>query len=245
MLTLALTLVLVLLGAVGYLAASAYGFKTYAADLRRKLAETQAEQAVILEQAPIPPMMRAYAERAGGKVGGPRLLAATQRAELRTSTEKPFFPLPAKQTTGTRHPGFVWTSQGRMPPGLPVMGIDAYVAGAGDFEIRLLGALPVATAGDKDAAIAELQRWLSELPIYPDAILNAVGLSWREIDPHHIEVTAESHFGPARVTFAFDDAGDIVLLDARRSRAVGRGITELTRRSRLAVAGGHVRLLAW
>ena len=220
--------VLIVLGAAGYLAASAYGFSTYGAELRRRLAESQAEQAIIAEEAPIPPLMRRYAERAGGKLGGPRLFAARQQTEMRPAPDKPFFPLPAEQTTGTRQPGFVWTARGTMPPGLPVSAIDAYVAGAGDFEVRLLGAFPVATAGDKDAAVGELQRYLSELPLYPDAILNAVGLSWRIIDEFRIEVTAVSHFGPARVTFSFDDAGDIVGLEATRPRAVGNGKTAPT-----------------
>jgi hypothetical protein len=224
--------IVLVLGVAAYLAASAYGFRAYAGQLARRLAESQLEPAIAglgkADQALIPDLMRAYAERCGGRVDGPRLFRATQKAEMRTAPGKPFFPIAAEQTTGTRDPGFVWTAAGAMPPGIPVSGLDAYVAGAGDFEMRLAGVLPVATAGDAAAAIGELQRYLSELPVYPDAILNAQGLVWRTIDPHRVEVTAESHYGPATVVFRFDDSGDIAGLEALRPRSLGGGRTELT-----------------
>jgi hypothetical protein len=209
-------LVLVIL----YVAYAARGFAAYAGDLRQRLAAAQFDTRVE-EIAPPPPLMRDFALRNGGRPGGPGLIEVRQTAELATAPGKSFFPLRARQTTGTRRAGFVWTASGTMPPGIPVSGLDAYVEGAGDFEIRIGGAVRVARAHDREAAIGELARYLAELPFYPDAILNAGGLAWRQLDERRVEVVAESNFGPVRVVFIFDAAGDIVAIEAERPREVG------------------------
>ena len=115
-------LVLVIL----YVAYAARGFAAYAGDLRQRLAAAQFDTRVE-EIAPPPPLMRDFALRNGGRPGGPGLIEVRQTAELATAPGKSFFPLRARQTTGTRRAGFVWTASGTMPPGIPVSGLDAYV----------------------------------------------------------------------------------------------------------------------
>lgn len=57
-------------------------------------------------------------------------------------------------------------------------------------------------------------RFLAELPWNPDAILNADGLTWRQVDEASVEVSMETTGGQARVTMLFDQAGDIVAIEA-------------------------------
>jgi hypothetical protein len=211
-----------------YLIGLAVGFGAYGAAQRARVTEAQYDASEPVDLDLIPQIMRDFALRNGGTVGGPPVFEAIQQAELRTGPKAPFFPLRARQTLGTRAPAIAWMAKGIMPPGIPVSGLDCYVAGAGDFEIRLFGTIPVATASDAAAAVGELMRYLSELPIYPDAILNCTGLSWHQLNDRQVEVTAQSNFGPASVTFSFDDAGDIVGLTAERPRDTGHHQSVLT-----------------
>jgi hypothetical protein len=108
--------------------------------------------------------------------------------------------------------------------GLPVTVIDSFAAGKGRLEARVAGTFQVAGGSGADFDKGELQRYLSELPVHPDAILNNGALRWRQIDPQTVEVTGQSSAGPASVSFSFDDAGDIVgMIAAERPMSVDGG----------------------
>lgn len=63
---------------------------------------------------------------------------------------------------------------------------------------------------------------MAELPWNPDAMLNAPGLTWREIDAQTVEVALQTEGGSAHVRLGFDAAGDVVMVEASdRARAVG------------------------
>ncbi|MHB1102114.1 MAG: DUF6544 family protein [Devosia sp.] len=70
------------------------------------------------------------------------------------------------------------------------------------------------TASGPEFAKGELMRYLSELPLYPDAILNAQGLTWRQTDDTTVEASAQSAHGPAALRFLFDGNGDVVAMQA-------------------------------
>lgn len=169
----------------------------------------------------LPPIVRAYALRAGGTAGGPALFRAEHRASLYQAADRPPLAISAVQWTATRTPGIVWEASGTMS-GLPVNVIDAFVSGAGIFEVKLLGTIKVAGGEGTDYDKGELMRYLSELPVYPDAILNAGELKWAQIDERTVSVTARSRSGDAIVQFSFDAAGDIVGLVAA-DRPMERG----------------------
>ena len=161
----------------------------------------------------LPALVRDYALRAGGTVGGPALFVLRQKAQLFTSASQPPVALDTEQWTLTRQPGIVWSAAGSMY-GLPVVVVDAFVAGRGVFDVRLAGTLKVAGGEGPDYDRGELMRWLSELPIHPDAILNATDLVWQELDARTVSVTAQSASGPAKLRFGFDTSGDIVSMVA-------------------------------
>lgn len=169
----------------------------------------------------LPAMVRDYALRAGGTVGGPALFVAQQKAQLFTSASQPAIAHSAEQWTLTRRPGIVWSAAGTMY-GVPVVVVDAFVAGRGVFEAKLAATLKVAGGEGPDYDRGELLRWLSELPIYPDAILNATELVWQQIDATTVSVTAPSGSGPATLRFGFDEGGDIVSMVAD-DRPMDRG----------------------
>lgn len=166
------------------------------------------------DQDTIPEIMRAFALRNGATLGGPTTVLAHQRAEMRTSTEQPFFAIEATQLSGTRDPGFVWEATATMARVVPVRVVDAHAGGKGWLEVRILGAIPMANATGPDSDKGEMMRFLSELAWNPDAILNAAALKWRQIDERTMEVSIQTAGGIAAVRHLFDANGDIVGIEA-------------------------------
>lgn len=223
--TVLVVLGIIVLGAIAYTLYAGWTFSRHAEAERLRLAELQAGAPAA--SGDLPAMMRDFALRNGGSEGGPAVIELTHQALLRMAPDQPFLEISAFQTLGTRTPSIVWTASGTMFGFVPVSAIDAYLAGEGEFEVRLAGAIPVARVGGEAAATGELLRALSELPVHPDAILNMSGLTWRELDERRIEVTASSNHGTSSGIFVFDDNGDIVGFEADRPDASGAEIVEL------------------
>lgn len=189
---------------------------------------------------PIPPVMRAFAMRNGGQVGGPLVVQMIQDAEMRLKMEQPFFSLNASQLSGTREPGFVWQAKGTMNSVMPLQVIDSYVDGTGALEVRIVGSIPVASSMGGETDRGEAMRFLAELPWNPDAILNARGLTWRVIDEESVEVSLETSNGVARVTLQLDEAGDIIAIEAaERPRAGDTPARWIGRFSNYAQVGAY------
>ena len=209
------------LGALALLWIARLTFRHRVGQMRAALEASQLRSAPAPE--PLPEIMRSYAVRAGGRRNGPALFHARHRALLIPAVDKPPMRIKAEQCTGTIPPGLVWQATGTMN-GLPVSVVDAYVDGAGLLEVRALDTVLVSGGSGPDYDKGELLRYLSELPVYPDAILNACGLTWRQLDPRTVEVAARSRSGVARLRFIFDANGDIAAMEADdRPMTVGDG----------------------
>lgn len=201
-----LGVLVVILVAAQFLLASQFTAKI--ADLGQRLAQAQPRESV--DTAGIPEVIRAFALRNGARQGGPSVIAMAQSVEMRLSPDQPFFPLSASQLSTSGRPGFVWQATGNMGGFIPLQVVDSYVGGAGDLEVRILGSITVAKASGPETAVGEAMRFLAELPWNPDAILNAEGLEWRQIDDQTVEVSTNTEGGIASVTLLLDAAGDIV-----------------------------------
>ena len=162
----------------------------------------------------LPEIMRLFAVRNGATLGGPASVLAHQRAEMRLGPKQDFFPIAATQLSGTRKPAFVWDAWGKFAGVVPIHVVDCYVAGAGLLEARLAGSIRVALGTGPESDKGEIMRFLSELALNPDAILNAEGLTWRQIDQNTVAVSAPSAGGVATVRHRFDARGDIVGIEA-------------------------------
>lgn len=217
-------LALVVLGAIAYALYAGWSFSGHSETERQRLAALQANVEPGVSE--VPAIMRDFALRNGGREGGPEVIEVAHQALLRMAPDQPFIEISARQWLGTRTPSIVWTATGTMFGFAPISAIDAYLAGEGEFEVRLAGALPVANVRGAAAATGELLRALSELPVHPDAILNMSALTWRELDERRIEVSANSNYGTATGIFIFDDNGDITGFEADRPDASGAEIVE-------------------
>ncbi len=211
--------------AAGIALLSGWQFESRISSLKARLAAASPG----IETAPeLPEIVRAFAERNGGVSGAAGIIHVTHAAQLSTAVGRPPTALSADQWATTAIDGIVWRGQGRML-GLPVVVVDSYVDGEGYLEARLAGAIKVAGGTGPDFDKGELQRYLSELPVLPDAILSNAGLAWRVLDATTVEVTARSPSGSASIRFGFDAAGDIVTIEADDRPMAVDGTTQPTR----------------
>ena len=157
----------------------------------------------------LPKIVSDFALRNGGSTGREKPIQLEHRAMLTVDRDRPPISVRAEQWLSPTHSAIAWVGRGGMF-GIPVTVIDSFVAGRGRLEARLLGTLKVAGGSGPDFDKGELQRYLSELPVHPDAILNNGALHWEQLDGRTVEVTAESGTGRASVMFMFDADGDIV-----------------------------------
>ena len=171
----------------------------------------------------LPPIVSAFALRNGGAVGRTGAIHLKHRARLTIDRVREPSDIAAEQWLSPVEPAMAWVGRGSMS-GLPVTVIDSFANGSGRLEARLAGTFTVAGGSGRDFDKGELQRYLSELPVHPDAILNNGALSWRQLDPTTVEVSARSATGSASATFSFDQAGDIVgLVATDRPMSQGAG----------------------
>lgn len=205
-----LILVVCLAGLAAYVWFESRSFEAMVAELRERVITADEPAAAAVK---LPDIVQAYATQAGGGIGGPTSVHLRHRATLVTDQRRPPIDIEADQWLATRRSDLVWVGRGSMI-GLPVSVVDSVVDGSGLLEARLVGALPVAKGLGADFDKGELQRYLSELPVHPDAILNNAQLRWRQIEDDVVEVSGTSRTGPASVRLFFDASGKIVSLEA-------------------------------
>ena len=201
-------LVLVAVGVPLFLSSQ---FRAKIEALRRIVSAAQKSSAP--DQNAIPEIMRTFAVRNGATLRGSPTVLAHQSDQMKSAPDQPFFALEATQLSGTRDPGFVWEATATMAAVVPMRVVDSY-AGKGWLEVRLAGAIPVATAGGPDVDKGEMMRFLAELAWNPDAILNAPALRWRQIDARTVEVSVDTSGEIVAVRQLFDANGDIVAIEA-------------------------------
>ena len=171
----------------------------------------------------IPQIVRDFAQKAGVPESNPPLsVFFYQLCEMRMNPGDAWMNLRAEQAIGVQKLGFVWYAEQKRSVFVTMRVVDAYVDGRGMLNVRALGSLPIADMDGPGADEAELMRYLAELPWAPDAMLHNPDLRWHQLDERCVEVEAGKAGSLAKVRFYFDDAGDIVEMQAdARGRAEG------------------------
>lgn len=176
-------------------------------------------------------------------------VALEQRGEFKLTPDGDWLPMTATQTVRIDPPGFLWDATIDLKPGLAVRVVDAYVGGEGSLEARLLGAVPVASAGpDPQMNASELQRYLAEAVWYPTALRPARGVEWTAIDDRTARATVKDGAVTASLDFHFDDGDRVEQVtgdryrqeDGRTDRWVGRFDEYERRAGRLVPTSGDV-----
>jgi hypothetical protein len=149
-----------------------------------------------------------------------RTIRLHQHGEFRLGdADAPWRTLTATQYFTTQPPGFVWNATIDVLPWLPVRVIDLYKRGNGILRARLLGAVPVASAGpNRDLNEGELVRYLAEAVWFPTALLPSQGVMWEAIDDRSARATLEHEGVTASLVFHFDDRNRITHATTDRYR---------------------------
>lgn len=164
----------------------------------------------------LPQPVHDFAVRSGATPGsGLRIASLTQVGELRLKQGGAFGKVGAWQAVALGTPGFVWLARQDAGPVPKLRILDAYVRGAGQLEARAFGSFPVAKVSGGALTLGEAYRYLAELPFVPDAILGNPEIEWRLTARNIAEARMATPQGPARVSFRFDAAGDIVEMEAK------------------------------
>lgn len=149
-----------------------------------------------------------------------KMVRLRQRGEFRLGgADAPWRPLAATQHFTTQPPGFVWDATIGVLPLLPARVIDLYRCGEGLLRARLLGVVPVASAGpDPEMNEGELVRYLGEAVWFPTALLPDAGIEWEAIDDHSARATLEHGDATASLVFHFDDRDQVDRVTTERYR---------------------------
>ena len=99
---------------------------------------------------------------------------------------------------------------------IAIVGRDAYVAGRGSVEMRVLGLIPVAQASGSALDQGALLRYLNEVLWFPAAALSPFITTWEPVDAHAACATMRFEGATGTATFFFDDAGRPVDMVAER-----------------------------
>lgn len=151
----------------------------------------------------------------------PRTVRLTQAGEILQGGR--WRPFTAVQHVAVDPPGFVWDAKVSFMPLLAVQVVDRYVDGSGGLVAKLAGTLTVAREeGSEAVAVAELMRFLAELPWLPTT---AVGphVAWRAVDANTAEATLRDAGRSVTLTFSFDGDGDVVRVEGERPRSLPGG----------------------
>lgn len=179
----------------------------------------------------LPPPVRRYFETVLN-AGQPYVeqVSLDQEGEFRLGDGKTRWrPFTASQTYTVSPPGYIWDAQIDVFPAASVRVFDAYVGGEGLLRANLYGGIPLASAGpDSRMNAAELQRYLSETPWFPTALLPAAGVTWEGIDDRSARATIDDGNVTATARFHFDEEGYVRRLTADRYRQDIDAVTSWT-----------------
>jgi hypothetical protein len=129
----------------------------------------------------------------------------------------PWNDFTATQHVTTHPPGFVWDASIRMLPGLSVRVLDAYADGHGALWARLGGVVTVADPPSGPALDeGELMRYLAEAPLYPTALLPAMGVTWTAIDDWSARATLTHRGTTASLVFHVNDRDEVGRVTGKR-----------------------------
>jgi hypothetical protein len=140
---------------------------------------------------PLPPAVVALARRCGAQIGDVAAdhVVLTQTGAMRADATHRWAPFKARQSMAMDVAGFAWRAA--TGPFGCIRITDALEADGGRLTVMALGLVPLAHV-PRNAALTkgELQRYLAELPLAPDAILRNAGLDWEELSSTCLRVSA-------------------------------------------------------
>ena len=162
-----------------------------------------------------------------GVIGRKPILGAyvKQEISLKMKTDqKEWIKGTAKQIFTTSPPSFIWTVNLKMKPFLKIAGRDRFINGQGSMLIKLLSLIPIVNVKNNPKINeAALQRYLSEMVLFPTAMLSD-NISWSPIDDYSADAAIDVNGTIGKGTFYFDTEYRFVRFEAMRFKDVDESV---------------------
>ncbi len=129
-------------------------------------------------------------------------------------------PFTAEQVLD-RERGMIWNANVRMN-GLPVLGFDRIVGGAGEMRWKMLGLFPVMAASGPDVTRSAAGRLIAELIWLPSALAHP-DVEWRAIDSSRVEAVVSAQGQTAALEIGIGNEGRVESLKLPRWGNPGGG----------------------
>ena len=157
-----------------------------------------------------------------------RSACVSQEGEI-CREEDAWSPFEATQYFSAHPPAFVWDATVRMTSLMKVRLRDAYVAGDGSMQAKILSLVPLVDASKTaELNMGALQRYLAEAAWFPTALLPGPAMKWSAIDANRALATLTDSGTTVSMEFRFNGSGEITgVFTPGRYRAVN-GKYELT-----------------
>ncbi len=209
--------VIALLGIV--VAIANWNFQTTAQQEKEALLSKAKSQTEIVTRdmlAGLPPIVQTWLERSNviGKEKA-QTVHLQQTGEMRTTPDGNWMSFSAEQYFTTNPPGFIWTVDMQMMPGVSFAGRDLYTEGKGHMLIKVLSLVPVANAKGAETDQGTLIRYLAEICWFPSAALSDY-LTWEQLDSTSARATMRYGEVTASGVFYFAANGDMQSFEANR-----------------------------
>jgi len=116
----------------------------------------------------VPPLIRKWLSRSGAEGKKINTVRLRQKGRMRTSPEGKWMEFEAEQFVNPYRPGFIWTTNVKMMPGIFLSGRDRLDGNTGSMKIFLLSLFPVVNEADNPKINSgTLIRFISECCWYP------------------------------------------------------------------------------
>lgn len=171
-------------------------------------ASIRSVQSLNAEGVDLPPAVIALADRLGAWSNCGSTVALSQSGRMRASADVPWQAFKAVQSISLTKCAFDWRA--RSGPFGMIRIEDALIDGAGRLDVRALGLVPLTRVPPSDALTrGELIRYLAEIALAPDAILQNADIRWRDEGDDRLIAGAGSGATAAEVVLTLDGEGRI------------------------------------
>jgi hypothetical protein len=187
---------------------------------------TNSVSAAAASETETPPLIRKWLSRSGSEGKKIHTVRLRQKGRMRTSPESKWLEFEAEQYVNLSRPGFIWTTEVKIMPGIFLSGRDRLEANKGTMKILLLALYPVVNEADNPKINSgTLIRFISECCWYPQ-IATDPHFKWTIIDDSSaaIEYTIEGL--TVKGSCSFTQEGDYRSFRTKRFYGGGDDATE-------------------
>lgn len=175
---------------------------------------------------PLPAAVIALADRLGARVNCGTTVALSQTGRMRASAHAPWQAFNAVQSISLTRCAFDWRARSG-PLGM-IHIQDALLDGVGRLDVRALGLVPlIRIAPSAELTRGELIRYLAEIALAPDAILQNPDIRWRDEGGARLIAGAGAGVTAVEVVLTLDGDGRIGEAFAPDRGALVDGVTFL------------------